>query len=142
MCGKKLSSKGSLRLHKWKKHKEKVQFSCDLCGDKFDFQKEVIKHRNSTHRQEDGRFSCGMCSKRFIEYHSLSIHLKNHHNKQQETEGSNKSCTDCHESFDSEEGKFMEILHYIFHEITGKTCVPCTVFSFFYNSYLKSIVLF
>lgn len=97
-------------MHKWKKHEEKVQFSCDLCEDKFDFQKEVIKHRNSTHRQEDGRFSCGMCSKRFIEYHSLSMHLKKHHNKQ-EIEGFNKTCIDCQETFDSEEGKFMAILH-------------------------------
>lgn len=102
ICGKKLSSKGSLRLHKLKKHKEKVQFSCGLCGDKFDFQREVVKHRNSTHRQEDGRFSCGMCNKSFIEYHSLSIHLKNCH---KEVERSQTTCNDCHETFKSDESK-------------------------------------
>lgn len=78
MCNKKLSSKGALRIHKLKKHNEKVQFICDICGEKFDFQRELLKHRNSTHREEDGRFACESCGKRFSDYHNFLLHRKNH----------------------------------------------------------------
>ncbi|XP_046668068.1 zinc finger protein 782-like [Homalodisca vitripennis] len=102
ICGKKLSSRGSLRLHKLNKHKQKMQFSCELCGMKFDFQREVVKHRNDSHRQEDGLFCCEICSKRLPDYHSFLVHVKSHIKNCKEEEGSDKVCKECGKSFQDE----------------------------------------
>lgn len=105
ICGRKLSSKGSLRLHKLKKHEEKIEFSCDLCNLKFDFQREVVRHRNSTHREKDGRFACQVCCKKYSEYHSLLLHIKTHLDSCKEEVGSDKACRECLKTFQDDESK-------------------------------------
>lgn len=110
ICGKRLCSKGSLRLHKMKKHDIKMKFTCELCSLQFDLQREVVRHRNETHRQEDGRFVCDQCGRKNADYHNFLTHLRTHYGGLSNGEGSKDEdvqavCKECGKMFKRQEGK-------------------------------------
>ncbi|XP_075230284.1 uncharacterized protein LOC142329496 [Lycorma delicatula] len=113
ICGKKLSSKGSLRIHKKKKHQIKMTFNCELCSLSFELQRDLIKHRNEAHRDKDGRFMCQDCNKICNDYRVLLAHIKSHYEEGEILRNLNGNCStnagnvgfkceECHKMFKSE----------------------------------------
>lgn len=114
ICGKRLCSKGSLRLHKMKKHDIKMKFTCELCSQQFDLQREVVRHRNEIHRQEDGRFVCDQCGRKNADYHNFLTHLRTHYTGVSNGEcGKDEDvqavCKECGKMFKRQEGLKMHL---------------------------------
>jgi Zinc finger, C2H2 type. len=79
VCGKTLSSKGNMRLHKIKRHGLKTPFVCKICQATFDYRRDVVRHRNEAHRRKpDGMFECQKCGKVAYEFHNFMTHVKIH----------------------------------------------------------------
>ncbi|XP_021926312.1 zinc finger protein 2 homolog isoform X2 [Zootermopsis nevadensis] len=79
VCGKTLSSKGNMRLHKIKRHGLKTPFVCKICQAVFDYRRDVVRHRNEMHRRKsDGMFECQKCGKVAYEFHNFMTHMKIH----------------------------------------------------------------
>ncbi|XP_069692779.1 zinc finger protein OZF-like isoform X2 [Periplaneta americana] len=85
ICGKILSSKGNMRLHKIKRHGLKTPFVCNICYALFDYRRDVVRHRNEVHRRKsDGMFECLKCGKVSYEFHNFMTHFKIHSKSENE----------------------------------------------------------
>uniref|UniRef100_A0A1B6DKE9 C2H2-type domain-containing protein n=1 Tax=Clastoptera arizonana TaxID=38151 RepID=A0A1B6DKE9_9HEMI len=123
ICGKKLCSKGSVRLHKMNKHKIKIGFRCELCDQEFDLHRDVISHRNEKHRKEDGKFYCDKCDKKYVDYHPYLIHIRSYHQEgliNEKEENSNGAiCQECGKTFKKPDGLKTHLM--LIHNLDGGT---------------------
>ena len=54
------------------------EHKCEICGNTFKQEYDVIKHVNSVHKSDE-RFACNLCSKTYAQPGSLMVHIKNFH---------------------------------------------------------------
>lgn len=93
------------------KHKIKIGFRCELCDQEFDLHRDVITHRNKTHRREDGRFYCDKCGKKYVDYHHYLTHMRSHYSegmadgKEEDEQGA--ICRECGKVFKKPDGMFL-----------------------------------
>jgi KRAB domain-containing zinc finger protein len=85
ICGIQKTTKGNLRIHKWRAHERNLDnFKCQECGRKFSDNKVLERHikgheemaKKNGHRP---RFECEFCKIKFLLQKSLSNHLINKH---------------------------------------------------------------
>ena len=55
------------------------KFACELCSKTFKYKKNLTRHSNSDHLEEEIRFPCEYCSKSFKYKQHLTAHIKSHH---------------------------------------------------------------
>ena len=55
------------------------KFACELCSKTFKYKKNLTRHSNSDHLEEEIRFPCEYCSKSFKYKQHLTAHSKSHH---------------------------------------------------------------
>ena len=70
--------KKEIILLKTNETSKKYDHKCDICGNTFKQEYDVIKHVNSVHKSDE-RFACNLCSKTYAQPGSLMVHIKNFH---------------------------------------------------------------
>ncbi|XP_044749419.1 zinc finger protein 8-like [Coccinella septempunctata] len=91
-CQKGFSSKYALKTH-IRQHTNEAPYKCSICAEGFRQNVSLRTHMKSKHNiEEDKKFPCEFCSKSFISYFALKVHLRLHNDN-------NYKCDDCQEYF-------------------------------------------
>ncbi|XP_038837727.1 zinc finger protein 84-like isoform X3 [Salvelinus namaycush] len=89
ICGKTENKKARMTSH-MRKHTG-LPFNCDICGEKFQCQKLLTRHKRFNH-YTGIIYSCSVCGKTFMQVTSRDTHERGH-------TGKNYWCSDCGETF-------------------------------------------
>ncbi|CAB1327161.1 unnamed protein product [Coregonus sp. 'balchen'] len=89
ICGKTETKKARMTSH-MRRHTG-MPFNCDICGEKFQCQKLLTRHKRSNH-YTGIIYSCSVCGKTFMQATSRDTHERGH-------TGKNYWCSDCGETF-------------------------------------------
>ena len=91
ICGKMISSRKNLRVHKTVRHFKNGSFSCDICGRKFALNRDLQRHM-PLHTNERN-YVCKFCGLQCKQPGHLTKHLRTH------TEVMNWRCDCCFKNF-------------------------------------------
>ncbi len=95
-CGVSLKTKGGLAIHKRIVHDRMDQCICSICGDKFNRQNSLLRHKSSRHGS--AVFPCDVpgCAKVYKRFEYLKEHKFKKHNK---GTGLVYECKECDKSY-------------------------------------------
>jgi len=91
VCGKICNGRKSHSDHV-RKHKQSLNFKCDLCGRKYPYEKDLIRHKKASHF--DNR-TCDICGARLKGEQSFREHMELHDENRERS----YSCDECGKSF-------------------------------------------
>lgn len=96
-CRKEFKLWSALKAH-WKNHENDKKFTCHLCSETFNVEKNLALHKVGAHcdGQSVDRLVCPECGKRFRRATSFKAHLSVHQ------VDDNLACPDCDSSFVNE----------------------------------------
>ncbi|GMS90283.1 hypothetical protein PENTCL1PPCAC_12458, partial [Pristionchus entomophagus] len=112
-CTERFANVSQLKQHLREMHKLKP-FQCSICGEMFDWFKELEEHKKERHIFEK-EFPCGLCSFVAVNQTGLRNHMKNRHSGAQDS--------DCSESFALPSGLVNH--KRVFHKLKPYHCSIC-----------------
>lgn len=59
-------------------HTEQKQFSCEICGEGYAQEENLLNHLKMHSKPKEKSYACNVCEKVFTDFKSLKEHIKSH----------------------------------------------------------------